>query len=213
MSGYASYFDEDLPNYDCFNVPVVNATPENFEKYGHFVYDYPNEEVIITPWPTNKRPLMANTGTGGGITEGQFEYKYDRNYLTSKNHAVDGDYVTGINFEVKNGEYGKVPSYILTREANYHPDGGQVFYPITKVPFILLLALPKDNIDDIKLEDFVAFKFTGECGAQIKASIWHQPIFPIADEALFMTKQGKVHACVGFDSITECGKWMRIQLK
>lgn len=210
MSGYADYFHEDLPSIECYDILVVDATPENFQAYGNFVYDYPNEEVTITPWPTNDRPLMHGTGLGGGITEGKFEYKYDRNFLTSKNHAVGGDYVTGINFEVKNGEYGKVPSHILTREANYHPDGGQVFYPLTKVPFILLLALPTD---DIKLEHFVAFRFNGECGAQIKASIWHQPVFPIADEALFMTKQGKVHACVGFDSINECGRWMRIKLK
>lgn len=210
MSGYADYFNEDLPNYEYYNIPVVEATPENFKEYGNFVYDYPNEEVIITPWPTPKRPLMPDTGVGGGITEGEFEYKYDRNFLIAKNHAVDGTYVTGINYEIRDGEYGKVPYYILTREANYHPDGGQVFYPIIECPFILLLALPND---DVKLEHFKAFRFTGKCGAQIKPFIWHQPVFPIANEALFMTKQGKVHACVGFDSITECGKWMRIQLK
>ena len=55
--------------------------------------------------------------------------------------------------------------FVLTREANYHPDGGQVFFPVTKEPFVLLLALPGD---DIKLEDFVAFYCDGSCGVQIK---------------------------------------------
>ena len=53
--------------------------------------------------------------------------------------------------------------FVLVREANYHPDGG--FYPVTKKPFVLLLALPGD---DIKLEDFVAFYCDGTCGVQIK---------------------------------------------
>ena len=55
--------------------------------------------------------------------------------------------------------------FVFTREANYHPNGGQVFFPVTKEPFVLLLALPGD---DIKLEDFVAFYCDGSCGVQIK---------------------------------------------
>ena len=57
--------------------------------------------------------------------------------------------------------------FVLVREANYHPDGGQVFYPITKQPFVLLLALPGD---DIKLDDFMAFYCDGTCGLQIKVN-------------------------------------------
>ncbi len=55
----------------------------------------------------------------------------------------------------------KKRDFVLTREANYHPDGGQVFYPKKGAAFVLLLALPGD---DIKLEDFVAFYCDGSCG-------------------------------------------------
>ncbi len=51
--------------------------------------------------------------------------------------------------------------YVLTREANYHPDGGQVFYPEKRAAFVLLLALPGD---DVKLQDFRAFYCDGSCG-------------------------------------------------
>ena len=63
----------------------------------------------------------------------------------------------------------------MTREANYHPDGGQVFFPVTKEPFVLLLALPGD---DIKLEDFVAFYCDGSCGVQIKVQNYKTLVDP-----------------------------------
>ena len=65
--------------------------------------------------------------------------------------------------------------FVLTREANYHPDGGQVFFPVTKEPFVLLLALPGD---DIKLEDFVAFYCDGSCGVQIKVQNYKTLVDP-----------------------------------
>ena len=37
-------------------------------------------------------------------------------------------------------------TYVLVREANYHPDSGQVFYPRDHDPFVALLALPGDDI-------------------------------------------------------------------
>ena len=54
---------------------------------------------------------------------------------------------------------------MLCRGLNYHPDGGQVFFPVERVPFVMLLALPGD---DVRLEDFVAFYFDGSIGLQIK---------------------------------------------
>ena len=218
MSGYADYLDDKLYDeniYNRYNVPVIKATinnfshngiVNNFSQYGNFVYNYNDEKVIIVPWPVNGwRPLMGNTGTEGGITEGKFSFWLENSYFHSKNEAVGGDYITGRKIiNEKENE-----TYLLTREANYHPDGGQVFYPIDNKPFILLLALPGD---DIKAEDFIAFKFDGSCGCQIKPNIWHQPVFQLSDNALFMTKQGKVHGCVGVDTIKEWNMWLKILL-
>jgi ureidoglycolate lyase len=46
---------------------------------------------------------------------------------------------------------------------------------------------------------------------QIWPDIWHQPVFPLGcDHAEFMTKQGRVHGCVGIDFINEFGVWLGI---
>ena len=55
--------------------------------------------------------------------------------------------------------------FVLTRELNYHPDGGQVFFPTSCDPFVMILAPPGD---DIQLSDFRAFYCDGSCGLQIK---------------------------------------------
>ena len=84
-----------------------------------------------------------------------------------------------------------------------------MFYPRDGDPFIALLALPTD---DIKLEDFRAFYFDGTFGVQIHADIWHQPVYPINDQATFLGKQGAVYACVVVDTVEEFGKYLLVPL-
>lgn len=212
MSGYSDYTDPQLQERRRYNVPVIDATHENFEKYG-IIYDpHLKPEVIITPWPvTGKRKLMPGTGISSAVS-GDFEYEYTTSstytYLRAKNHAVGGDYVTGVCYTPLDADV-PFPTYILTREANYHPDGGQIFYPTDGSPFILLLALPGD---DVQPEDFIGFKFDGTKNVQIFPGVWHQPVFPLAKKTLFRTSQGAVHACVGVDTIDEWGCWLAIQL-
>lgn len=210
MSGYADYKSIKVDKYPIHKVPVIRATAENFHEYGNFVQDYDQEKVMITPWPVSgHRPLMTGTGDQGGIAEGKFQYWREDRYMRAKSFAVQGDYITGLIMTNEN-QTESTNITVLNREANYHPDGGQVFYPIDKSPFILLLALPTD---DIKPEDFTGFYFNGSQGCQIKANVWHQPAYPIEEKANFMTKQGKVHACVGVDTIDEFGCWLGIELK
>ena len=138
---------------------------------------------------------------------GAFRYRWEGEYLKAVNDAVGGDYVNGrLPCDV-------LPSnrtHVLVREANYHPDGGQVFYPKSKSPFVALLALPGD---EVKPQDFVAFYFDGSFGLQIKANIWHQPIYPVDDEAEFDGKQGAVHACVAIDIMDEFETYLKVPLK
>ena len=72
------------------------------------------------------------------------------------------------------------------------------------------MALPGD---DIKIDDFVGFYFNSSVGVQILPGIWHQPVFPINGEALFVTKQSAVHACVVVDTIKEFNSWLEIPLE
>lgn len=200
MSGYADY-NIDLFTYPSERVPVVVATEQSFAPYGNFVHNFNDEKVMITPWPVSgKRELMKGTGVGGGVIEDKFLFWEEECFMKAHNLAVGCDpYTTAVLTDVKS---------ILTREANYHPDSGQVFYPVDEVPFYLLLA--KEG-DDIKATDFVAFYFDGTVGCQIKPGIWHQPPYPVR-KAEFLNKQGAVHACVGYDSIEEEECWLEIIL-
>ena len=153
------------------------------------------------------RQLCPNTGDQGGEVSGDFVYKWVQDQCTAVNNAVGGDYVTG---RLPSNVSPSNRTHVLVREANYHPDGGQVFFPANGDAFVALLALPTD---DVKLEDFRAFYFDGTFGVQIHADIWHQPVYPIKDEATFLGKQGAVHACVAVDTVDEFGKYLLVPLK
>ena len=42
----------------------------------------------------------------------------------------------------------------LVWRANYHPDGGQLFYPVSGESFVVPLALPGDDITPDKFTGF-----------------------------------------------------------
>jgi len=184
-----------------FIVPLIIATIENLKGYAKPVSDYEKEEVIIEPWPLKGwRKLVSGTGIEGGIAEDLFEFEIKGDFFCATNHAVKRSYITA-QFDKH-----ETPG-ILIREANYHPDGGQVFFSPDRKPYIALLALPTD---DIKPEDFKAFYCDGSFGIQILPNVWHQPIFPLHLPASFKNKQGKVHACVAVDFVIEFGTWLKI---
>lgn len=215
MSEYGEYeeygnFDDVFdPKYgDPHPVPIVMANNETLKGFGNIVTDFDSEQIHITPWPVKGwRKLWPETGTLGGIRSGDFKYKWVGDMCTAVNEAViNGDYVTG-----------KLPrwvspsnrTHVLVKDANYHPDGSQVFYPKNRDPFVMLLAKPGD---DISLESFVAFYCDGSFGVHVHTGVWHQPVYPINDEAEFYGKQGAVHACVGVNTAGEFGKYLLVPL-
>ena len=72
--------------------------------------------------------------------------------------------------------------------ANYHPDGGQLFFPLDARPFLVPLALPGD---DVTPERFVCFRFDGSQGLYIHPDIWHEGVFGCAGTQRFFDKQGR----------------------
>lgn len=201
------------PGIAVVQVPMLYATTDSFAAFGRLVTDYQAEQVFIETWPASGwRPVEAGTGNEGGIAEGHFEFSRSGSLMIARNHAVDGHYITGwFNDPASAGPEDTAADYrqVLVREANYHPDSGQVFYPLNAEPFIALLALPGD---DIRPEDFVAFYCDGSFGIQIFPNIWHQPVFPLTAEASFIGKQGKVHACIACDFIREFGCYLSVSL-
>ena len=101
-------------------------------------------------------------------------------------------------------------SHIYTQEANYHPDGGQIFCPRDGAGFIALLARPGD---DVQPGDFVAFYRDGICGIHIDPNVWHQPVFPLSSSTVFDDRQRRVHACVAIDFVSEFGCYLEVPLR
>jgi hypothetical protein len=209
----AEMISVDAPGIRTIDVPQVDARSPRFAAFGRIVTDFAAEQVIIAQWPASGwRRVEPGTGDQGGVTEGEFVIARQGELVIAQNHAVGGHYVTGWFADPKHASATRAPARqdrVLVREANYHPDGGQVFSPKNRAPFVALLALPGD---DVRPEDFVAFRCDGSFGIQIFPNIWHQPVFPLAAAAAFDDKQGRVHACVAVDFVTEFGCYLSVPL-
>ena len=131
-------------------------------------------------------------------------------YLIDSFENSDVEIVTAPPENIEdNTEYSE-PEEIYIWHVNYHPDGGQLFFPSERGPFISPLALPGD---DIQAEDFKAFYFDGSKGLYIHPNIWHEGVFPVQKKSSFMGKQGKVHARVSIDLKKEFNKYLFFKTK
>jgi len=211
MDRMVSIHDEGISIVD---IPLTRLTPETFEGFGRVVTSFDQADVDIVTWPAQGwRPVESGTGNQGGVTSGEFEVHRAGGLMHARNHAVDGHYVTGWFTDPATASEQSLDvdhSRILVREANYHPDGGQMFYPRDRKPFVALLALPGD---DITPQDFVAFYCDGSFGIHINPNVWHQPLFPVDERIVFDDKQGRVHACIACDLVKEFGVYLSVPLR
>ena len=194
-------------------VPQVNATEQSLCGYGHVVSDFARGRVTIVTWPQpDWRPIVSGTGNEGGIVEDTFVMQRRGGIQHAINQAVGCRYITGWFTDPSAASNDREPTdttRIFTHEANYHPDGGQIFYPRDGASFVALLARPGD---DVRPQDFVAFFCDGSFGIHIDPGVWHQPVFPLASSAVFDDKQGRVHACVAIDFVSEFGCYLEVPL-
>ncbi len=195
-----------------FDVPLLRATHESLLGYGHPVFSYGDADVEIVTWPAaGWRSIDEGTGRGA-ITEGAFKVYREGDIMLGENHAVNGRYITGWfgdPAQATRTQQRVHSNAILTAEANYHPDSGQIFYPREAKAFVALLALPGD---DITPQDFRAFYFDGSFGIHINSGVWHQPLYPVDAMITFDDKQGQVHACVSCDFLREFGGYLNVPL-
>ena len=191
---------------------VVDATPQALVRYGRLVDDPDACPIEITRWPAlGWRPVDPDTGDQGGTTEGVFVSEWRGDVLYGRNEAVDGDYILAYATEPTEADqtHGRDPERILLWHANYHPDGGQLFFPLDRAPFLVPLALPGD---DVKPQDFVCFRFDGRQGMYIHPNVWHEGVFGVRGTQRFFDKQGAVHARVSLDFAREFGCLLEAQL-
>lgn len=194
--------------------PLVAASSESLAGYGRLV-DNPREFPIeIVPWPAQGwRAIDANTGDQGGVTEGLFEFKWKGETLYARNHAVGDSYLFGWSNwpeEAAAERPARPRERALIWRANYHPDGGQLFYPLKGQSFVVPLALPGDDVTPGK---FVSFWCDGRRALYLHPNVWHGAIVPLDDEAEFLDRQGRVHARVSVNFVTEFGCYLVAPLR
>jgi ureidoglycolate hydrolase-like protein len=186
-------------------MPVVDATAARLEGYGHLVDDPSGCRVEIVPWPAlGRRPVDAGTGDQGGTTEGVFVSEWRGDVLYGRNEAVGGHYILayGAAPESAREDHTDPPRRMLLWHANYHPDGGQLFFPLERRPYYVPLALPGDEVTP---QRFVCFRFAGDRGLYIHPNVWHEGVFGLRGAQRFFDKQGAVHARVSVDFPREFG--------
>jgi hypothetical protein len=195
-----------------YETPVVEATDEALKGYGRLVDDPAACPIEIVRWPAQGwRPIDLNSGDQGGVTEGLFEFWWRGDTLYARNEAVGDSYLFGWSRwpeeAAADGPAGP-RDRILVWRANYHPDGGQLFYPLDGQGFLVPLALPGD---DVTPERFTAFRCRGR-GLYLHPNVWHGPVVPLGDHARFLDRQGRVHARVSVDFVKEFGGYLAIPI-
>lgn len=202
----------DLP-FAVHEMPLVAATPESFAAYGSLEASFAEADVEIVPWPVaGWRQLDPGTGNEAGTVEGGFEFWWQGDVMHARNEAVGGQYVMGWARDpaaASDGAATVARERILFHHVNYHPDGGQLFFPREGTPFVAPLALPGD---DLAPEQFVAFYCDGSFGINIRPGIWHAAVFPLAERSLFDGRQGRVHARVSCHTLEELGVYLSCPL-
>ncbi|MBL4907963.1 MAG: ureidoglycolate lyase [Sneathiella sp.] len=204
----------EKPSLPLHSVPLVVATDEAVEGYGCLVENPDKFDIEIVKWPAQGwRAVDDGTGDEGGFVEGIFHGTWDGDILMGRNEAVNGNYVLGWSCDPQSASTGQatVPrTQVLLWHMNYHPDGGQLFYPLDNKPFVVPVALPGD---DLTLDKIIAFWCDGSKGLYIHPNIWHEGIFPTQDYQRFLDRQGRVHARISCNIGEEFGVYLSVPLE
>jgi ureidoglycolate lyase len=194
--------------------PLIEATAQSLEGYGSLVDDPHGFPIEIVRWPAQGwRPIDENSGNQGGITQGTFEFWWKGATLFARNNAVGDSYLFGWSEwpeEAASTDAARKRERALIWRANYHPDGGQLVYPLNGESFVVPLALPGD---DVAPDRFVTFWCDGTRGLYIHPNVWHGAFVPLDDHAEFLDRQGRVHARVSVDFAKEFGCYLASPLR
>ncbi|MEO6927666.1 MAG: ureidoglycolate lyase [Casimicrobiaceae bacterium] len=206
MASAPDYLNPALPaGLRRVRMPVVDATAESLRGYGVLMEDRAQCKVEITRWPAQGwREVDDDSGDEGGTTTGVFVSQWRGDILYGSNEAVGGHYILAYADEptLADDTHARAPSRMLLWHCNYHPDGGQLFFPLDNAPFMVPLALPGD---DVTPEQFVCFRFDGTRGLYIHPNVWHEGVFTCVGTQRFHDEQGAVHARVSVDFAREFG--------
>jgi hypothetical protein len=208
------------------NVPVRDATQKSLDGYGLLISS-PDEisceqgNFEITPWPTTGwRALDPGTGDEAGTTEGPFEVWWQGDYFYGHNLAIataNNFYLDGLgcmpeDASLEGSGNGDGQTLFLWM-SDYHPDGGQLFWPLEPIPFMVCLG-HRSRGDGIHPTDMRAFRVPRGRGIYIHPGTWHNGVYaaPAHTPARFLTRQAKVHARVSASWAAEFQTLLRVPL-
>jgi len=220
------------------DVPLELATDQSLKGYGRIIHSkdeisVSNGNFEIKPWPVQGwRKLDPGTGDEAGTTEGEFELWWDGDNYRSQNKAVittnntylggfgvHPDQLSGTSTDSIKEEAGPTKEIYLWM-SDYHPDGGQLFWPCTSrsiiqrdMPFVVCLGKNTYG-DDIRPEYMRAFLVPAGKGVYFHPGTWHNEVYidKKFSPATFFTRQGKVHARVSVNWATEFGAVLRVPM-
>ena len=168
---------------------------------------------VVPPWSPlsgstgrvpRARPVVPDSGDQGGTTEGIFACEWRGDVLYGTNEAVGGHYLLAYaeTPEHARTDHAQAPRRMLLWHANYHPDGGQLFFPLEGETYYVPLALPGD---DVQPSHFVCFAIPARKGLYVHPDVWHEGVFARRGRQRFYDEQGAVHARVSVDFAREFG--------
>ena len=206
------------------DVPVLPATAENLEGYGRLIshrdeITVENGKFEIVPWPVSGwRSLDPHTGDEAGTTEGDFEVWWQGDYFNARNLAIasiNNTYLDGLGAMPEHAsiEAPSVSGDLYLWMSDYHPDGGQLFWPSEPIPFMVCLGLSTYG-DDIRPEYMRAFAVPAGSGVYMHPGTWHNGVYVHPDHApaTFLTRQGRVHGRVSASWAAEFNTMLRVPL-
>lgn len=204
MASSIDYLNPSIPkNVKKFTIPIVEATNESLRGYGYLLDSESDIDIEIVRWPAQGwRPVDLDSGNEGGVKKGIFHSEWKGDILYGMNEAVGGHYLLGYGCDPEDAseKSNRISDTVSLWHSNYHPDGGQAFFPLDSSPFVVPLALPGD---DIKPDAFVCFYFHGNQGLYIHPNVWHEGVFTCQGRQRFADSQGAVHARVSVNFVEE----------
>jgi MFS family permease len=161
-------------------------------------------------WTISTSFLTGSAAAGGIALINAFGHigSFTGPFIIGWINDVTGSFTYGL-LAISSGVHQKMREQAFLWRANYHPDGGQLFYPLHGQSFVVPLALPGD---DVTPESFITFWCDGSRGLYIHPNIWHGAIVPHDDSAEFLDRQGRVHARVSVNFVKEFGCYLAAPL-
>lgn len=215
-------------NLDVREVTLETATNESLRGLGCMVDDpdkftTAEKTFEIKQWPKlGWREMDPGTGDEAGTIEGDFEAWWEGNFFYGKNLAIVSEnnfYLDGLSALPENASHNTTdqPDFIYLWMSDYHPDGGQLFFPYEPTPFVICLG-PASKGDDISPDDMRAFLVPPGKGVYIHPGTWHNGFYVHPEltkngPVRCLTRQGRVHARISASWAHEFGKVLKVPLK